>query len=179
MGAITSPPPVLALVAVTSRHEEAFAWAADQWQRLLGPIALQSARFRFDQTDYYAQTMGLELSKQFLVAATPCDPGELAGWKVATNRWEETYRAARAWPEERPLNLDPGYLAQDKLVLASTKNHAHRLYLSQGIYAEFTLQFRGKQWRACPWTYPDYRQPEYHAFFTEARQYLRQLPPRA
>jgi hypothetical protein len=73
----------------------------------------------------------------------------------------------------RPLNLDPGYLTEAKLVLASTKDHAHRIYLSQGIYAEVTLSFRRGHWRHHDWTYPDYRRDDYHAFFTQCRDYFR------
>lgn len=76
-------------------------------------------------------------------------------------------------PVARPLNLDPGYLTEAKLVLASTKDHAHRIYLSQGIYAEVTLSFRRGHWRHHDWTYPDYRRADYHAFFTQCRDYFR------
>ena len=66
------------------------------------------------------------------------------------------------------MNLDPGYITPAKLVLASTKDHAHRLYLADGIYAEVTLAFRGKQWQPLEWTYPDYRRADFQEFFTAA-----------
>jgi hypothetical protein len=73
----------------------------------------------------------------------------------------------------RPLNLDPGYLELAKLVLASTKDHAHRIYLGQGIHAEVTLQYRQKAgWQPQPWTFPDYRRADYHEFFDRCREYL-------
>jgi hypothetical protein len=59
-----------------------------------------------------------------------------------------------------------------KLVLASTKDHAHRIYLSQGIYAEVTLFYRDREWQAREWTFPDYRRADYHAFFDACRNYL-------
>lgn len=46
--------------------------------------------------------------------------------------WEEEYAQQRATQNLDRLNDNPGYLAEDKLVLASTKNHAHRLYLFAG-----------------------------------------------
>jgi hypothetical protein len=77
-------------------------------------------------------------------------------------------------PESRPLNLDPGYLTEAKLVLASTKDRDHRVYLDRGIYAEVTLHYqRGRGWQPRPWTYPDYRSEPYLQFFTRCRQYLR------
>ena len=76
-------------------------------------------------------------------------------------------------PVARPLNLDPGYLTEAKLVLASTKDHAHRIYLSQGIYAEVTLSYRRGRWRHHDWTYPDYQRGDYQAFFDQCRDYFR------
>ncbi len=74
---------------------------------------------------------------------------------------------------ETELKLIAADVTQGKLILASTKNHAHRIYLSNGIYAELTLQYRDKRWQKLPWTYPDYCQDEYHEFFKDCRDYLR------
>jgi hypothetical protein len=76
----------------------------------------------------------------------------------------------------RRINLDPGYVDLSKLVLATTKNHQHRLYLGQGVYGEVTLRFTRKSFRPWEWTYPDYRSEHYVQFFNEVRNtYLEQL----
>ena len=91
------------------------------------------------------------MRKNFLAFAEPFDPGMLADVKRLTNDWEEQYAASGGEENgeqnvdetervSRPLNLDPGYVAERKLVLASVKDHAHRIYLRDGIYAEVTLQ---------------------------------------
>jgi hypothetical protein len=77
-------------------------------------------------------------------------------------------------PETRPLNLDPGYVSEAKLVLATTKDRDHRLYLQRGIYAEVTLHYYHRKWTPRDWTYPDYRSDEYHLFLDKCRDYLRQ-----
>ena len=174
MGEILPPKRVLPLLAVTSQYDAAFDWAEHQTTKRWGPVRLCSERFRFDQTDYYETSMGANLRKQFLVSESLFDPAELSHWKVETNQWEADFGDKHDYQESRPLNLDPGYLTEDKLVLASTKNHAHRIYVDNGIYAEITLQYRRREWQPCAWTYPDYRQPEFHHFFSVARDYLRQ-----
>jgi hypothetical protein len=116
--------------------------------------------------------MGVGLRKQFLAFEQLADPGELANAKRITNDWEAEYAALGRHAEPRPLNLDPGYITAAKLVLASTKDHAHRLYLAGGIYAELTLSFRGGRWQPLEWTYPDYRRDDYQRFFTECRNWL-------
>jgi len=172
MGEIHDPDPVLLIVAASSRHDAALAWARERIEQSFGPLALVSDAFAFTETDYYAATMGTGLKKQFLACERLVDPHDLAEIKQATNRWEAEYAALAIHPESRPLNLDPGYITPAKLVLASTKDHAHRLYLAGGIYAEVTLAFRYKQWQAMAWTYPDYRRADYQAFLTRSREYL-------
>ena len=86
---------------------------------------------------------------------------------------EAAYAKLQRHPEPRPLNLDPGYLTSAKLVLASTKDHAHRIYLSRGIYAEVTLHYQDRGWQHHEWTFPDYRRADYQEFFTHARDHLR------
>ena len=100
------------------------------------------------------------------------DPAALAEIKRQTNEWEAEYAALGRHPEPRPLNLDPGYITPAKLVLASTKDHAHRIYLRDGIYAEVTLAYRQRQWQPLEWTYPDYRRDDYQRFFSECRNWL-------
>jgi hypothetical protein len=117
--------------------------------------------------------MGTDLQKQFWVYDELIDPGRIAAIKRQTNLWEEQYATQGGHPERRPLNLDPGYLTLAKLVLASTKDHAHRIYLADGIYAEVTLSYRDKAWRSFDWTFPDYRRGDYQAFFTRCRELLR------
>lgn len=165
--------PALLLVAAFSRHEEAIAWGAGRMVEAFGPLALVSADFQFVETDYYEPTMGPGLKKRFYAFERPVDPADLAAIKLQTNAWEAAYGTLGRHAEIRPLNLDPGYLTAAKLVLASTKDHAHRIYLGRGIYAEVTLHYRHRRWEAGEFTFPDYRRADYHEFFGRARDYLR------
>ncbi len=175
MGSINPPQPVLRLVPIVSRYDEALTWARGKIEAEWGPHALVSDAFAFHDTDYYDAEMGTELKKQFVCSAALANPGELAEVKHLTNAWEAEYAAAADHAEPRPLNLDPGYIAESKLVLASTKNHSHRIYLSRGIFAEITLGYsRTAGWKSMPWTYPDYQRADFQQFFTTARGYLRQ-----
>jgi len=183
MGLPLPPQPVLLLLAAFSRYEEALAWARRQAAAAWGSIALESPKFEFTETDYYEATMGSRLRKVFFAFVQPFAPDRLADVKLQTNAWEKEYAALGRHLEPRPLNLDPGYLAEGKLVLASTKDHAHRIYLGGGIYAEPTLQYKHRRWQPHPWTYADYRREDYQQFFSACRDYLhrqlREEQPRA
>jgi hypothetical protein len=178
MGQPAPHPPVLLLLAAFSRHEGALDWARLRATQRWGPLALESSRFEFRETTYYDATMGPRLHKTFFAFERLVDPSELAEIKLLTNGWEAEYADAAGLPEPRPLNLDPGYLTLGKLVLASTKDFAHRVYLRGGIYAEVTLYYKRRRWQHHEYTFADYRRDDYQAFFSECRDWLypRRLP---
>ena len=173
MGQVRPHSPVLLVIGAFSRHDQALDWAAEETQRIWGDICITSPRFTFDQTEFYERSMGEGLRKTFWAFETLIDPAEIAHIKLRTNDLELAYQQQGALPEERPLNLDPGYISEAKLVLATTKDRDHRIYLQKGIYCEGTLYYHKGKWQPRPWTYPDYQSSEYHRFFDQCRVYLR------
>jgi hypothetical protein len=174
MAAISPHRPALQILAAFSRYSEAFDWTRRLIEQAWGPIELASDLFDHRETNYYESTMGPDLKKTFFALQRLVDPAELPNWKIQTNSWEADYHHQSKHPESRPLNLDPGYLTEAKLILASTKDRDHRIYLCNGIFAENTLYFTKGAWHSRPWTYPDYQRPDYHQFFLRCREYLRQ-----
>ena len=174
MGTPSAPCEVLLLLAAFSRYDEALDWARRQASQFWGAVTLESPRFEFTETDFYQQEMGSGLRKVFFGFEKLIDPGTLPDLKLQTNTWEQQYAEAREHAEPRPLNLDPGYLSEGKLVLASTKDHAHRIYLRDGIFAEVTLNYRARSWQRHQWTYPDYQREGFHQFFDVCRKHLRE-----
>ena len=173
MGSINRHRPVLLVAAVTSQYSEAFEWGQEQASSEWGPIFQVSPQYEFSETSYYEKSMGAGLKKQFWVFDQLMDPGQLPVTKIFSNHLEEIYAASQSWDVERPINIDPGYITEAKLVLATTKDRDHRIYLSQGIYAEVTLFFNQGQWKSRPWTYPDYQREDFQQFFSECRTELR------
>lgn len=165
--------PVLPFLALFSASEEALQWGLDQGQRAWGALVRRTPLFPFDHTDYYAKTMGPKLWKCLAVFESFFDAAELAARKCQTLQWEAAYAKRHPGDVPRPLNLDPGYVTEAKLVLATTKDRDHRIYLDRGIFAEVTLAYRQGQWRPWPWTYADYRSESCLGFLDEVRAYLR------
>lgn len=170
MGSARQPEPVKLIVGLLAADRELLNQAAERLSQAFGSVEARSEPVPFSHTDYYAEELGQHPWRQFLTFARLVDPGELASIKTRTNEME------REWTQEgrRLVNLDPGYISLTKLVLASTKNYWHRIYLGQGIYAEATLPFRNGAFQPQEWTYPDYRTPEHLAFFTAVRECYRQ-----
>lgn len=165
--------PALLVVAAFSRHEQALAWGRSRLEACFGPVALASTPFRFDQTTYYQASMGADLRKQLLAFDTLVAQDRLAEIKLRGNALEQELAATGGYPEARPLNLDPGLLVLGKLMLATTKDQAHRIYLRDGVFAEVTLRYRAGAFEPWPWTYADYRLSCVHDFLHEARAFYR------
>ncbi|MHC4184952.1 MAG: DUF4416 family protein, partial [Planctomycetota bacterium] len=126
----------------------------------------------FEQTDYYKDETGEHILRQFVSIEKLIDPGELAKIKNQTNRLERSLAARLPLPLPRPVNLDPGIIEPSKLILATTKNYSHRIYIGRKMYAEVTLIFDKGRWRPFDYTYPDYRQQCYFDFFDKVRTRL-------
>lgn len=166
---------VLLVVAAFSRHTAALNWARSQLEESFGPIHPLTLEFAFTQTRYYESTMGTELRKRLYVFRNLVRADSLADHKLRTNALEEELQRSQSYPEERPLNLDPGILSLGKFQLATTKDQSHRIYLRDGIFCEVTLRFHDKSYEPWPWTYADYRQPIVLDFLREARHLYRNL----
>lgn len=175
MGQIQGHPPVLMIVAVISRHDHAHQWAQEKLIEVLGPVAKSSEFFEFTETSFYEASMGAGLTKRFLAFEHLSDPEILAELKRKTNGLEMEYASSFDHEEERPLNLDPGYITEAKLILATTKDRDHRIYLGGGIFAEVTLHYKRSGWSKSRWTYPNYQRTDFHEFFTLCREHLRSI----
>ena len=172
MGQVHQVKLVKFIVGILAIDEDYLPAARDLLNKHLGTIDLCSPVWPFTSTKYYAQEMSESLYRQFVSLAQPSDPACLVDLKLASNAAELLDADNRGRPRQRALNLDPGYITPAKLVLATTKDYSHRVYLDRGIYAEATLCFQAGAWEAWPWTYPDYAASTYHGFFVQVRDRL-------
>jgi hypothetical protein len=141
-------------------------------EEVFGPVLLRQPPFPFDHTDYYAPEMGAPLYKQLVVFERLLPPADLAETKLITNHLEAGFTRGN----RRRVNLDPGLLELGRVVLASTKDCAHRIYLGKGIFGEVTLLYQKGSYQPLPWTYSDWRSPENLSFLNSARVwYLKKL----
>lgn len=176
MWELQEPKPVKLIVGILAGDERCLAAARESLVSALGTIDLASEVWTFDQTQYYAEQIGPRILRQFVSCERLIDPGHLAAVKHQTNALEQHLASTLGLPFPRPVNLDPGIVEPSKLVLASTKNFAHRIYIGDRVYAEVTLVYDKGRWCPLPYTYPDYHRKEYFDFFGEVRlQLVQQL----
>ena len=141
-------------------------------EEVFGPIEMVTEEIPFTFTDYYDGEMGAKPMRFFVVCRDLVDPSKLASYKLLSNGIEEEFSV----DGKRKINLDPGILSAENLILATTKNRSHRIPLSNGIYGEVTLMYRNKEFQSFPWTYADYASERFKTMFAQIRlSYLEQL----
>ncbi len=136
-----------------------------------GPIDPQgvSEVFEFPDAASYKASMGTGLSRQFFVCEKRVEQDCLVVAKHRAIEMERSIRQQRPAEVERPVNIDPGIINDCRIILASTKDYSHRIYRGEGIWEEITLMYRDGAYRSLPWTYRDFNNPGYHAFFEAFR----------
>ncbi len=172
MGKIKKHPPVQLFMAVTFNDKQVNEnEIIEHLEKRFGSTDLKSALYDFDRfTDYYEKEMGKGLKKRFVAFYKLIAPEELPSIKVKSNKLEQDISGKN----KRCVNIDPGYLTLSKVVLATTKDYSHRLYLGQGIFGDLHLTFVNKTFRPQPWTYPDYQQELAIEFFLMLRKKYRE-----
>ena len=174
MWKLNVPKPVKLIIGILAANNKCLNAAVDVLIDNFGRTDFISDIWPFDKTDYYNKQTGTRILRQFISMERLIDPGKLTKIKLKTNKLEQKLVKMLALPLPRPVNLDPGIIEPSKLVLATTKNYSHRIYIGRNIYAEVTLIFDKGRWRPMEHTYPDYRQQCYFDFFEKVRTRLLQ-----
>lgn len=172
MWEINQPKPVKLICGILAADERCLEAAKTAFIEEYGDADIVSPVYPFDMTGYYKEQAGTEILRQFVSIAKPIDPGQLAAIKHQTNRIEREQANVLKTTYPRPVNLDPGYIEPSKLVLASTKNFAHRVYIGDGMWAEVTLTYNKGIWQVYPYTFPDFKSGRYNDFLSQVREKL-------
>jgi hypothetical protein len=160
--------PILFIGALFSEKiifDEVFPLLQDDF----GDVLFQSSILPWEYSDHYNEELGTPIYRKFIFFDRVIDPSTLADIKLSTNSLENTFSQTG----NRRINLDPGYLTLAKVVLASTKNYSHRIYIGKGIYAELALFYKDRHFLTLPWTYNDYKDQTYISMFTTVRNLLK------
>ena len=160
------------LSTAEDRREELF----DLLEKNFGKIRKVSPVMDFSFTDYYDGEMGARPVRYVLLFDNLVDPSDLADLKTRSNELETLFSDAEPTEGQgRHVNLDPGLLSLSNFILATCKNRSHRIALRNGIYAEVTLLYQNRDFRALPWTYADWASDELRAVLRSFRAELRAM----
>lgn len=173
MGVIRKPDPVILFVGMIARDEGLFGLASEELKRNYGEFFYQSPIYPWDHSDYYEDEIGGELKRRFIFFVNHIMPDKITDIKIETNRIEDLFSRKEDGKRKRMINIDPGYMSLAKIVLATTKDFSHRIYLRDGIYSEITLIYQHDSYQPLPYTFPDFRSEDYIKLFNRIREILR------
>ncbi len=168
MGQIIEPRDVKVIFGVLYKNVSIFHEVMSLIETHYSPVDILSEEFSFVETDYYEEEMGPNLVRCYFSLRDPIPADCLPELKIQSNVWEERFTQ----DGKRRINIDPGYIGESNLVLASTKNFSQRVYLDRGIYAEVTMLYMRGDFTKLAWTYPDYY--NHRDVFVEIRKRFRE-----
>jgi hypothetical protein len=172
MGRIGVPRPVKLIMGFITSDDRLFHLAVEVLAARYGEVDFASECLPFDWTAYYTQEMGEGLFRRFCTFRPLIPRDALVRIKHETNELEGRFAEAG----RRGINIDPGYVCAEHLILATTKGYTHRPYLGAGIYADLTLIYRAGEFRPLEWTYPDFASVQLREMLQGIRErYLQQL----
>jgi hypothetical protein len=130
----------------------------------------------FPMREYYSQEMGSieHLSRIFFLSPHLVKRQKLVSAKHFAYQLEQNSLKS-ALNSQRTINIDPGLITIENVVLATFKNFSHRIEIAENIFAELVYTAKDQQFELLPWTYPDYAHLEIKKFFDFSRQLLKQM----
>lgn len=152
--------------------------ALNTLSRRYGTFDYVSTPIPFTFTEYYTPEMGPRLYRQFVSFTKLRKQDHFARIK----EWCVSLEKKLSIKNKRTVNIDPGYIGESKVVLTTTKDFSHRIYIGKKMFAEITLLYARKQktYTDLPWTFPDYRTDAYKSILLAIRTlYTSQLAKRA
>jgi len=157
-------PRVKRITGILYPDDDLLSWSIEKLTEIWGVPEIVSNPVPFDKTNYYDE-ISPNLKRVFLCFPGLVNAGGLADWKHEAIEIEAMSRKPI-----RAVNIDPGYIDGARLILASTKDHAHRIYLRDGIFAEVTMRYRFRKWTAFDYTFPDFASGVYDEFLLRVRR---------
>ncbi len=169
MGKPSPPKPALLFTGILHPQGDYLFRAKEILLNQFGPVARETAPVLWNRSDYYREELGWPIMRTFLFFERQINPEDIVDIKLRTNEIEDNLSSRG----KRKINIDPGYLTHYNVVLATTKNYSHRIYLGKGIYGEVTLLYKDKTFVPNIFTYPDYQEQSCIEMFLKAREFFK------
>ena len=169
MGEIEHAKKVRFVVGILTQFPSAVDQVFTRLEKEFGKSDLSSPLLPFFHTPHYDEEMGENLYRRCFTFPKLVDPDELPAIKAWTNKLERKLASSGKFEVERPVNIDPGYVTLTKLVLASSRDYAHRVHIGDGVYGEIALAWSQATFAAREGTRPDFKSREMIGFFNRVR----------
>lgn len=165
MSKLKKPPPVLLFITFIFSESPGLNSCIKALKDEYGDLSLESKYMGFGHSQYYKNEMGENLKRIVIGFQNLIERDRLVEIKIFTNSLEDQFSI----DGKRTINIDPGYISSEHLILATGKGFYHRPYLGKGVYADLTMVYQKNRFRALEWTYPDYTSEDMLEVFYKLR----------
>jgi hypothetical protein len=147
-------------MAVMYSSEELLDKSKTDLVKKYGPIKIESPVYDFSFTNYYEPEMGKNLKKKFLIFEKEVSKEEMADVKFFITEIEKKYSNDTG----RTVNIDPGYLSETELQLATFKEKSFKEKIHDKVWVHKVLEFDGDTIKQFFHTFADYRDKKNQEF---------------
>ncbi|MDF1544572.1 MAG: DUF4416 family protein [bacterium] len=165
MARITKPPDGRLIISMISPSVDAVADTLEVLEKKFGRVDAETTEIDTSCKDRYREEMGENLYRRFFAFERRVAMDSLADLKSICFKIEPMFADQVGDFIFRTVNIDPGILTPDNLVMTSHRPKNHRIYLRNGIYAEMALIYSQGLFMRLPWTSDDYCDTEAIEFF--------------
>jgi len=170
MAKFVDPPKGRLIVSILYASVDAVAEALGMLERRFGRVEHETAGRRANCREQYYEEMGRPLHIRFFSFERPVGRETLPEIKALCRKIESKYSDRVNDFMFRTVNIDPGILTTENLVMAAGHDRRHRIYLRDGVYAETALIHSKGQFTRLPWTAEDYCHEDAIDLFERTRQ---------
>jgi hypothetical protein len=149
------------LFAIMYPDKEILDVCVDILEKEFGSIKLIGEEYVFNFTRYYEEEFGRNLKKQIFVFEKTIEKHDLVKIRSRTGEIEQQL----AKEDKRVVNIDPGYISETELALATRKGRDFKEELGEGIFVHKVLEFKNKEIITFRHTFADYRLEKNLEFF--------------
>jgi len=126
-----------------------------------GKIISKSSEYDFNFTDYYEEEFGNNLKKIIIIFDKKINKNDLVEIKNKTADIEKNYSIEN----KRKINIDPGYVNNKEIVLASFKGKDFKEDLGEGVFGHKVLGIENGKIISFFHTFPDFKNEVVQNFF--------------
>jgi hypothetical protein len=130
-----------------------------------GDVVSKSSEYDFDFTDHYEEEFGNNLKKTIILFNKKINNEGLKNIKLKIKGIETKFSINN----KRKINIDPGYVNDKKVVLASFKKKRFKDDLGNNVFAHKVLELDNGKVKDFFHTFPDFKQEKLQKFLLNLR----------
>ena len=150
--------------ALMYKNKEILEKTIDLLKNNFGGIVSKSPGYDFNFTDYYEKEFGTNLKKTIIILDKKINKNDLTEIKIKITEIEKNHSS----DGKRTINIDPGYVNDKEVVLASFKKKDFKEDLGDGVYAHKVLEFENGEVKSFFHTFADYKSKLVQEFFLKS-----------